>query len=40
MRKENIVEADILPPPLDTEEEGKMIACLGTEEDQKPALLI
>ena len=27
--------ADILPPPLDTEEEGKMIACLGTEEDQK-----
>ena len=27
--------ADILPPPLDSAEEGKMIALLGTEEDGK-----
>ena len=27
--------ADILPPPLDSTEEGKMIALLGTEEDGK-----
>ena len=25
--------ADILPPPLDAREEGKMIGMLGTEED-------
>ena len=27
--------ADILPPPLDAREEGKMIGMLGTEEDGK-----